>query len=148
MLKEFKNFALKGNFLDLAVGIIMGLAFGTVVASLVTDIIMPPIGALFGGVDFNNYFIVLSGGSYTTLAEAQEAGAATLNYGKFINTIINFVIVAFAMFMIVRAFNKLRKAEAPAAVTTKDCPFCATAIPLNAARSSELYIAALIANDY
>ena len=134
MLKEFKNFALKGNFLDLAVGIIMGLAFGTIVTSLVNDIIMPPIGALLGGADLTNYFIVLEGGSYDTLAAAQEAGAVTLNYGKFINTIINFLIVALAMFFIVRAFNKMRKAETPAAPTTKDCPYCATSIPLSATR--------------
>lgn len=112
MLKEFKEFAVKGNVLDMAVGIIIGAAFGTVVKSLVSDVIMPPIGLVLGGVDFSNLFITLGGGGpYESLADAQEAGAATINYGVFVNEIISFLIVAFAVFMLVRSFNKLKKQE-------------------------------------
>jgi large conductance mechanosensitive channel len=115
MLKEFKEFALKGNVLDMAVGIIIGAAFGTIVQSLVRDIIMPPIGLALGGVDFTDLFITLRqgtvGGPYTTLAEAQEAGAVTINYGVFVNGVISFVIIAFAVFMLVKAFNKLKRAD-------------------------------------
>lgn len=121
MLKEFKDFAVKGNVLDMAVGIIIGAAFGTVVKSLVSDVIMPPIGLLLGGVDFSNLFVTVSEGTtagpYETLAAAQEAGAVTINYGVFANEIVSFTIVAFAVFMLVRSFNKLKKEEeaAPAA---------------------------------
>jgi large conductance mechanosensitive channel len=119
MLKEFREFAMRGNVVDLAVGIILGTAFGAIVNSLVNDIIMPPIGFLLGGADFSNYFINLSGGDYASLADAQAAGATTINYGIFINTIITFVVVAFAMFMVVRAMNRLAKQEeeAPAEET-------------------------------
>ena len=121
MLKEFKEFAIKGNMLDMAVGIIIGAAFGTIIQSLVRDVIMPPIGLLLGGVDFSDLFITLSEGSaagpYATLAAAQEAGAVTINYGVFANAVISFLIIAFSVFMVVRAFNKMKRAEeaAPAA---------------------------------
>jgi large conductance mechanosensitive channel len=147
MFKEFRDFVMRGNVLDLAVGIIIGAAFGTIVNSLVKDIIMPPIGLLLGKVDFTNLFVVIRDGAttpspYHTLANAQAAGAVTFNYGVFINTIIAFIIVAFAVFMIVRLVNRARKAmdtkkateAAAAAPATKDCPYCATAIPLKAAR--------------
>ena len=125
MGKEFKEFIMRGNVVDLAVGVIIGAAFGTVVSSLVNDIIMPPIGLLLGGVDFTNLFITLGGGSYETLVAAQEAGAATINYGLFINNIISFLIVALAVFMLVRAVNKMQKEEeaeeeAPAGPTTEE----------------------------
>ena len=140
MLKEFKEFALRGNVLDMAVGIIVGAAFGTIVKSLVSDVIMPPIGLLLGNVDFSNLFAVLKQGAvagpYASLAEAQKAGAVTLNYGVFFNTIISFLIVAFAVFLLVRSVNKLkRKEEAPAAEpTTKECPQCLSTIPIKAKR--------------
>lgn len=137
MLKEFKEFALRGNVIDMAVGIIIGAAFGSVVTSLVKDILMPPIGFLLGKVDFSNLFISLSG-RYATLAEAQAAGAPTINYGIFINTILNFVIVAAAVFFFfVRPINRMRQAKekpAPAAPTTKECPYCFSTIPLKATR--------------
>ena len=116
MLKEFREFAMRGSVIDLAVGVIIGAAFGKIVTSLVNDIIMPPIGLLLGGVDFSNFFITLSGGEYASLAEAQEAGAATLNYGLFINTVIQFLIVAFAIFLVIKQINRLRRKqdEAPA----------------------------------
>jgi large conductance mechanosensitive channel len=134
MLKEFKDFAMRGNVLDMAVGIIIGAAFGKIVASLVADIIMPPIGLLLGNVDFSNLFFDMSGKGFASLAEAQKAGAATLNYGVFLNTVINFVIVAFAIFMLVRGANKLQKQPPPADPTTKDCPYCLSAIPIKATR--------------
>lgn len=137
MLKEFKDFAMRGNVVDMAVGIIIGAAFGGIVKSLVADVIMPPIGVLLGGVDFSNIFINLSGGDFESLAAAQEAGAATLNIGVFINTVINFVIVAFAIFLLIRAINQLKRKEeeAPAAdPTTKDCPHCLSGIPIKATR--------------
>lgn len=135
MLKEFKEFAMRGNVLDLAVGVIIGAAFGKIVASLVDDVIMPPIGRLLGHVDFSNLFVNLSDKSYDTLAAAKAAGAPTLNYGNFINTIINFLIVAFAIFLVVRTVNRwTTKPEAAAAPTTKDCPQCAMAIPIAAKR--------------
>jgi large conductance mechanosensitive channel len=136
MLKEFKEFALKGNALDLAVGVVIGAAFGGVVKSLTDDILMPPIGKLLGGVDFSSLFLVLGSGSYPSIKAAKDAGAATINYGLFVNTLINFVIVAFALFLIVRAVNALRREKpAPAAApTTKDCGFCATTIPIRATR--------------
>ena len=131
MLKEFKEFAMRGSVLDLAVGVIIGAAFGKVVSSLVEDVLMPPIGRLLGHVNFSDLFLNLSGTSYASVADAKAHGAATLNYGIFLNTIINFVIVAFAVFLLVRSVNKwLPKPAAP--VTTKDCPQCAMPIPLAA----------------
>lgn len=135
MLKEFKEFAMKGNVLDMAVGIIIGVAFGRIVTSLVNDILMPPIGRILGRVDFSSLFVNISGKSYPTIAAAKAAGAATINYGMFINTIIDFVIVAFAIFLLVRQVNRWTSKPAPAAApTTKDCPYCATAIPIKAKR--------------
>jgi large conductance mechanosensitive channel len=151
MFKEFKEFAMRGNVLDMAVGIIIGAAFGTIVTSLVNDVIMPPIGLLLGNVDFSNIFAVLKAGKipgpYASVAAAKAAGAVTLNVGVFINTIINFVIVAFAIFLLIRSVNRLkRKQEAPAAApTTKECSFCFTTIPIKATRcpncTSELKLA-------
>jgi large conductance mechanosensitive channel len=140
MLKEFKDFAMRGNVVDLAVGFIIGGAFGTIVSSLVSDILMPPIGLLLGGVDFSNLFIVIKGGDTTTpfktLADAQAAGAVSINYGLFINKLISFIIVAFAVFMLVKVMNKLNKQqEKPVAEpVVKDCPFCLTSIPIKATR--------------
>jgi large conductance mechanosensitive channel len=139
MLKEFKAFAMRGNVLDLAVGIIIGGAFGTIVKSLVDDIIMPPIGLALGNVDFSDLFITLKEGTkaaspYATVADAQAAGAVTINYGLFVNSIIAFIIVAFAVFLVVRAANRFKPAEAAAAPATKDCPYCRMPIPLAATR--------------
>ena len=137
MLKEFKEFAMRGNVVDMAVGIIIGAAFGGIIKSLVADIIMPPIGLLLGGVDFSDIFINLSGGEYASLAEAQEAGAATINLGVFINTILNFIIIAFAIFLLIRAINRMKKeeeAEPEPEPETKDCPFCCSSIPIQAKR--------------
>jgi large conductance mechanosensitive channel len=141
MFKEFKEFAMRGNVVDMAVGIIIGAAFGTIVKSLVSDVIMPPIGLLLGNVDFSNLFIILKQGAevagpYASLADAQAAGAVSLNYGTFINTIISFIIVAFAVFMLIRSINQLkRKEEAkPAEPTTKECPHCFSTIPIKATR--------------
>jgi len=136
MFKEFREFAMRGNVVDMAVGIIIGGAFGKIVSSLVKDVIMPPIGMLMGKVDFGSLYINLTGQPYASLAEAQEAGAATINYGAFINTVLDFIIVAFAIFMVIRAMNKLkRKQEAPpAAPTTKECPQCLSTIPIKAVR--------------
>ena len=135
MFKEFKAFAMRGNVLDMAVGIIIGAAFGKIVASLVEDVIMPPIGRLLGPVDFSGLFINLSGKSFETLAEAKKVGAATLNYGLFLNTVINFLIVALAVFLLVQQVNRwTKKTEAPAAPTSKDCPQCAMSIPVAAKR--------------
>jgi len=134
MFKEFKEFAMKGNVLDLAIGIIIGGAFGKIVSSLVADVIMPPVGMLLGRLDFTNLFISLNGKHFASLQAAKDAGAATLNYGLFINSIIDFVIVAFAIFLLVRQINRLKRKETAAAPTTKECPFCASAIPLKAAR--------------
>jgi large conductance mechanosensitive channel len=133
MLKEFKAFAMRGNVLDMAVGIIIGAAFGKIITSLVSDVLMPPFGRMLGKVDFSSLFLNISGTSYATLAEAKAAGAATINYGMFLNTVIDFLIVAFVIFMLVRQVNRWNK-PAPAAVTTKDCGFCYTAIPLKATR--------------
>ena len=139
-MKEFKEFAMRGSVVDMAVGIIVGAAFGTIVKSLVSDILMPPIGLILGNVDFTNLFIVLKSGAqagpYPTLADANSAGAVTLNYGVFLNTIISFAIVAFAMFMLIRNINRLKKKEeaAAAAPTTKTCSYCFTSIPINAVR--------------
>ncbi len=134
MFKEFRNFIMKGNVIDLAVAVIIGAAFGAIVSSLVNDIIMPIIGQLTGKINFTDLFINLSGGSYTSLAAAKAAGAATINYGVFINTIINFLIIALVIFLIVRQVNRLKKAPEAAAPTTKDCPYCFTAIPIPATR--------------
>ena len=142
MLKEFKEFAMKGNVLDMAIGIIIGAAFGTIVKSLVSDVIMPPIGLLLGNVDFSSFYILLKEGTkvagpYASLADAQAAGAVTLNYGVFINTVISFLIVAFSVFMIVKSINKLKRKEEeipPAAPTTKSCPYCYTVISIQATR--------------
>lgn len=141
MLKEFKAFAMRGNVLDLAVGIIIGGAFGTIVKSFVDDIIMPPIGLALGNVDFSNLFLMLKAGDkapppYATVAEAHAAGAVTMNYGVFINSIITFLIIAFAVFLLVRAANRLTPAEA-AAPSTKDCPYCRMPIPVGATRCPE-----------
>ena len=136
MLKEFKEFAMRGNVLDLAIGIIIGAAFGKIITSFVNDILMPPIGLILGKVDFGNLFINLSGKPYATLAEAKAAGAATLNYGLFLNTVIDFAIVAFAIFMLVRVVNRMRRQPepAPAALTTQECPYCFSSIPIKATR--------------
>jgi large conductance mechanosensitive channel len=135
MFKEFKEFAMRGNVMDLAVGVIIGAAFGKIVASLVDDVIMPPIGRLLGHVDFSNLFVSLTGTHYDTLAAAKAAAAPTVNYGLFLNTVINFLIVALAVFLVVQQVNRWGKKPAPAAApTTKDCPQCAMAIPLAAKR--------------
>jgi len=137
VLKEFKEFAMKGNVLDMAIGIIIGVAFGKIVTSLVEDLLMPPIGLLLGKVDFTNLFINLSDKSYETLAAAKAAGAATLNYGIFLNTIINFLIVAFAIFLLVRQVNRMKRqpeAVPAAAPTTKECPYCLSTIAIKASR--------------
>lgn len=134
---EFKTFAVKGNVIDMAIGIIIGAAFGKIVNSLVNDVIMPPIGLLLGNVDFTNLFIVLKHGQdavaqYSTLAAAQQAGAVTVNLGVFINTLISFVIVTFSVFLMIKAVNKLKKAPVPPPADTKECPYCFTSISLKA----------------
>lgn len=134
MLREFKEFALKGNAVDLAIGVIIGAAFGAVVTSLVNDILMPPIGRMLGGVDFANLFLVLGSGTFPSLKAAKDAGAATLNYGIFLNTLINFTIVAFALFMLVKGMNRLKREQPALAPTSKDCSFCAMSIPLKATK--------------
>jgi len=135
MLKEFKEFAMRGNVIDLAVGVIIGASFGKIISSLVEDVLMPPIGKLLGKVDFSGLFINLSDKTYESLAAAKAAGAATLNYGLFINTVINFLIVAFCVFLVVHQVNRWTKKPAPpAAPTTKDCPQCAMSIPIAAKR--------------
>ena len=134
MFKEFKEFAMKGNVLDMAIGIITGAAFGKIITSFVADILMPPIGLLLGKMDFSSLFINLSEQSYPSIAAAKEAGAATLNYGIFINAVIDFLIVAFAVFILVKQVNKTKRQPPAAAPTTKDCPFCASAIPIPATR--------------
>lgn len=140
MIREFKEFAMRGNVLDMAVGIIIGASFGSVVSSLVENVIMPPIGLLLGNVDFSNLFIILRegdvAGTYLSIAEAQLAGAVTLNYGLFINTIITFLIVAFAVFLLIRSVNIIQRTEkdTTSEPTTKECPFCFMDIPINAIR--------------
>jgi large conductance mechanosensitive channel len=136
MFKEFKEFAMRGNVMDMAVGIIIGAAFGKIVASFVNDIIMPPIGLLLGNADISGLFYALDGKQYDTLARAQEAGAATLNYGLFFKAIIDFILVAFVIFMMVKQMNRLnkKKEQAPAAPTAKDCPKCFSSIPIKATR--------------
>ena len=133
MIKEFKEFAMRGNVLDMAVGIIIGAAFGQIVTSFVQDILMPPIGRLLGHVDFSNLFLSLSGVHYDTLAAAKAAGAATVNYGLFLNTVINFLIVAFAVFLLVRQVNRLAAKPAPAP-TIRECPYCLSAVPVKATK--------------
>ncbi|NMC84534.1 MAG: large-conductance mechanosensitive channel protein MscL [Anaerolineaceae bacterium] len=135
MWKEFKEFAMRGNVVDLAIGVILGTAFGKIVTSLVSDVIMPPIGLLLGKVDFSNLYINLSGKPYANLTDAKAAGAATINYGLFLNNVIDFLIVAFVIFIIVREFNRfLKKPAAPTEPTTKQCPYCCSDIPLKATR--------------
>jgi len=140
MLKEFKEFAMRGNVVDMAVGIIIGGAFGTIAKSLVADVIMPPVGLILGGVDFSNLFVVLRQGAtpgpYSALADAQAAGAVTINYGVFVNSVVSFLIVALAVFFLVKAINNLKRAEEapPPEPTTKDCPKCFTSIPIKATR--------------
>jgi len=136
MLREFKEFAMRGNVLDMAVGIILGVAFGKIVTSFVNDVLMPPVGLLLGRLDFSNLFLNLSRQRYATLAEAKAAGAATINYGMFLNTVIDFVIVAFAIFLLVRQINRLKRQQEapPAAPMTVECPFCLSAIHRAATR--------------
>ncbi len=140
MLQEFKEFTLRGNVIDMAVGIIIGAAFGTIVKSLVNDIIMPPIGLLLGDVDFASLFILLKSGSpaapYVSLADAQAAGAVTINYGLFVNAVVSFLIVAFVMFLLIRNMNRMKREEEapPAEPTTKECPYCLSTIPIKASR--------------
>jgi large conductance mechanosensitive channel len=140
MIKEFREFVTRGSAVDMAVGLIIGAAFGAIVGSLVSDVLMPPIGLLLGKVDFANLFVVLKSGTvpgpYATVAAAKQAGAVTLNYGVFVNTIISFLIIAIAVFLVIRQFNRMRKkAQAPAAApTSKECPFCYSAIPIKATR--------------
>ena len=140
MFKEFKEFVMRGNVMDMAVGIVIGAAFGTIVKSLVADVIMPPIGLLLGNIDFSNIFVTLQQGTpagpYETLIMAQEAGAVTMNWGVFLMTVISFLIVAFAIFMLIKQVNRLKRAEeeAPAEPTTKECPFCLNEVPINAMR--------------
>ena len=134
MLKDFKEFAIKGNVVDMAVGIIIGAAFGKIVTSFVSDLLMPPIGRIVGKMDFSNMFINLSDGDYATLAEAKKAGAATINYGLFLNATIDFLIVAFAIFLLVRQINKLKREQPAAEPTTKECAYCFSSIPVKAVR--------------
>ncbi len=134
MLKEFKEFAMRGNVLDMAIGIIIGAAFGKIVTSFVGDMLMPPLGLILGKVDFSNLFLNISGKPYGSLAEAKAAGAATINYGMFINNVIDFLIVAFVIFLIVRQINRWKKPAPAAPPATKDCPYCFSAIPIKAVR--------------
>jgi large conductance mechanosensitive channel len=134
MFKEFKAFAMRGSVLDMAVGIIIGAAFGRIITSFVSDIIMPPLGLLIGKVDFSSLFLNISGTSYATLAQAKAAGAATINYGVFLNTVLDFLIVALVIFLLVRQVNRWSKPVPAAAPTTKECPYCYSAIPLKATR--------------
>lgn len=134
MLKEFKEFAMRGPVLDLAIGVILGAAFGKIVASLVSDVIMPPIGLLLGHVDFSNLFINLSGTHFESLADAKKAGTATINYGVFLNTVLEFLIIAFVIFLVVRAINRLKEPAVPAALSIRECPYCFSGIPIKATR--------------
>lgn len=134
LIKEFKEFAVKGNVIDLAIGIIIGSAFGKIVTSIVNDIIMPPIGLLLGKVNFSNLYVNLSGQQYESLKAAQAAGAPTINYGLFINAVIDFLIVAFVMFLVIKQMNRLKRQPEPAPPNTKECPFCFTSIPIKATR--------------
>jgi large conductance mechanosensitive channel len=138
MLKEFREFVTKGNAVDMAVGLIIGAAFGAIVASLVADVLMPPIGLLLGKVDFANLFVVLKSGTvpgpYASIAAARQAGAVTLNYGLFINTIVSFLIIAIAVFLVIRQFNRMRKKAEVPAPATKECPYCLSAVAIKATR--------------
>lgn len=134
MFKEFKEFIMRGNVMDLAIGIIIGAAFGKIITSFVSDILMPPIGLLLGKVDFTNLFINLSGTKYDTLKAAKDAGAATINYGVFLGTIVDFLIVAFVIFLVIRQINRMRRQPEAAAPDIRECPFCLSTIPLNATR--------------
>ena len=134
MFKEFKEFVMRGNVLDLAIGIVIGAAFGKIVTSFVEDVLMPPIGLLLGKVDFGNLFLNLSGTRYDTLQAAKEAGAATLNYGAFLQTLVDFLIVGFAIFMVVRAVNRMSRKKEEAPATTKDCAYCRSSIPVAAVK--------------
>lgn len=134
MLKEFKQFAMRGNVLDLAVGVILGGAFGKIVSSFVSDVLMPPIGRLLGQVDFSNLYLNLGEGSFASLAEAKKAGAPTLNYGVFLNQVVDFVIVAFSIFLLIRLINRLQKPASPAEAVVKECPHCLSSIPVKATR--------------
>ena len=134
MLKEFKEFAMRGNVLDMAVGIVIGAAFGRIVTSLVNDVIMPPIGLLLGKVDFSSLFINLSGTPYASLADARKAGAAVIGYGAFLNTILDFVVVAFVIFLLIKQVNRLKRPAEAAPATTRECPYCLSMIPLKASR--------------
>jgi large conductance mechanosensitive channel len=134
MLKEFREFIARGNVIDMAVGIIVGAAFGKIVASLVDDIVMPPVGLLLGGIDFSNLFLSLTGQTYPSLKAAKDVGAPTVNYGLFLNNVINFVIISFVIFMIVRAVNRLKRQEAPPPPSGRDCPYCLSSIPIKATR--------------
>lgn len=134
MFKEFKEFAVRGSVIDLAVGVIIGAAFGKIVTSLVDDILMPPLGMLIGRVDFTNLFIDLSGGGYQSLEQAKEAGAPTINYGLFLNNVLSFLLVAFAVFLLVRWINRLRRQETPAEPVAKECPYCRSMIAIKATR--------------
>ena len=136
MVKEFKEFVARGSVLDMAIGIIVGAAFGKIVTSFVNDVLMPPIGLLLGRVDFANLYVNLSGGSYASLADAQAAGAVTINYGVFINTVLDFIIVALAIFLVIRQVNRMRREPepVPAEPTTKECPYCLSEIPIKATR--------------
>jgi large conductance mechanosensitive channel len=134
MWKEFKEFAMKGNVMDMAVGIIIGAAFGKIITSFVNDVLMPPIGLALGKVDFSKLFVSLSSQSFATLEEAKKAGVVTINYGSFLNTVIDFLIVAFVIFMMIRQINRLKKEPEPAVPTTKECPFCFSIIPIKATR--------------
>src|ERR1017187_2865791 len=134
MFKEFKEFAMRGNVLDMAVGIIIGAAFGRIITSLVSDVIMPPIGLILGHVDFSTLFLNISGTPYPTLAAAKAANAATINYGMFLNTVVDFIIVAFVIFLMVRQINRWNRPAPVATPTTKECPFCLSSVPLKATR--------------
>ena len=134
MLKEFRDFIARGNVVDLAVGVVIGVAFGAIVTSLVNDIIMPPIGMLLNGINFKDLFYALNGKTYPSLAAAQAAGAPTINYGLFINNVINFLIVALVIFMLVKGINRLKRPAPAASPTTKECPYCHTTIPIKATR--------------
>ena len=134
MWKDFREFAMRGNVVDLAVAVIIGAAFGKIISSLVGDVLMPPLGLLLGQVDFSDLYINLSGSDYSSLAAAKAAGAATINYGVFINNVIDFVIIAFAVFVLVRIVNRLQQAPSPLPPETRQCPFCLTAIPRKATR--------------
>jgi len=136
MLKEFKEFALRGNVLDMAIGIILGVAFGKIVTSFVEDILMPPLGLVIGKVDFSSLFVSLTGRHFDSVAAAKAAGAPTLNYGIFVNNVLNFLIVAFAIFLLVRQVNRFQRQPAPAPPSTRECPYCCATIPLKATRCS------------